>query len=63
MTPAPPVTLPEALEAVRTLLGDHPADEVVFEVTRHGTMRLTAKRGGEVVAQAKVMATGLGRRR
>lgn len=43
MTPAPPVTLPEALEAVRTLLGGQPADEVVCEITRHGTMRLTAK--------------------
>lgn len=31
MTPAPPVTLPEALDAVRTLLGDHPADEVACE--------------------------------
>lgn len=52
-TPAPTSpTLAEALQSIRDLMGDGPIDEVTCEVTRHGTVRIVAKRGeGSVKAK------------
>jgi hypothetical protein len=51
------LTLAEAIDAVRELLGGAPADEVTCEVTRHGTLRIVARRSG--AGAPVVLRTGL----
>ena len=40
-------TLDDLVSRIRALLGDAPADEVSCEITKHGTIKLVVKRGGE----------------
>ncbi len=50
-------SLDDLVSRIRQLLGDAPADEVSCEITRHGTIKVTAKRGDARVGAT--MKTGL----
>ncbi len=52
-------TLDDLVSRIRALLGDAPADEVSCEITKHGTIKLVVKRGGEKAVGT--MKTGLRR--
>lgn len=51
--------LDEVVLKIQSLMGDVPADEVSYEITRHGTVKLVVKRGGATVVGG--MKSGLRR--